>query len=58
MDTWNERNERQRSISERIGTLWDEGIASGWVGELTADDIKRKARALQLGGTSDGVREP
>lgn len=49
MRLWLERNARKRIAAERIGALWDEGIASGWAGELTADDIKRKARAIKLG---------
>jgi antitoxin ParD1/3/4 len=47
MRLWTERQAQKRAAIERIGKLWDEGIASGTAGEMDIEAIIERAKKQQ-----------
>jgi antitoxin ParD1/3/4 len=47
MRLWTERQAQKRAAIDRIGKLWDEGIASGSAGAMDIEAIIERAKARQ-----------
>ncbi|MBN8738640.1 MAG: hypothetical protein BGP24_11985 [Lysobacterales bacterium 69-70] len=50
MRLWTERQAQKRAAMERLGKLWDEGIASGSAGVMDIGSVIERAKKRQKEG--------